>query len=85
MAVQIASTPHNGNGLRPRRTRPEHVALTIERVEHLTIEIAAPAVEQRGHDTATRAVHQGIEVHHGIEELRKHLAARDNGAEAPTA
>jgi hypothetical protein len=43
MPITPFPTHSNGN-TRSRRVRPEHVALTIERVEHLIIEIRPPKV-----------------------------------------
>jgi hypothetical protein len=68
-----------GNGTtRSRRARPEHVALTIERVEHLIIEIRPPKV------TAARrlkALEAAAERQHR-QEIANHIAARGNGGAA---
>ena len=73
----------NGNGYRMRRTRPEHVALVVERVEHLTIEIH-PTREASGGETVVARVNghdaqprlplgDQSAVHSGLEELRQQL------------
>jgi hypothetical protein len=86
LPMNLSKNPTNGNGFRVRRTRPEHVALVVERVEHLTIEIH-PTREGSGGETVVARVNghdatqlglpldqSGARSGQGMEELRQHLA-----------
>jgi hypothetical protein len=78
-------TPTSPNGNHSRRIRPEHVALTVERLEHLTIEINSAAtaeIMQHLHDLA--ALHKAIT---DLSNLQRDIGDRvvahaGNGAEA---
>jgi hypothetical protein len=72
--MKIGTFSPNANGFRPRRTRPEHVALNIERVEHLLIEIHAPS----GADAVAPTISNGHDAtvpqqEHGFGQLREAL------------
>jgi hypothetical protein len=88
MAVHVTSTSSNGN--HSRRVRPEQVALTVERLEHLTIEInsaAAAEIMQRLHDLASLG--KALEAWHELQTARQGIVDRvavhaGNGAGATT-
>jgi hypothetical protein len=76
-------TPHrngNGNASRSRRTRPEHVALHVERIEHLWIEIHPPREASRDETVVARV--NGCDAA-DLPQVRQHrvdqIATRGNG------
>jgi len=77
--MPLSQAGSNGNALRPRRSRPEHVALHVDRIEHLVIEIHRSTPPGGGLDQRLGVV-EDVVLHNARDAIVQQLRARSNGA-----